>query len=83
MKTIFENNDGTYTQIGNYLLPNLSLSAEEKTNIGVWAMKHKRYLKQNHKVISPESFDIRQVKFISCRYRRRGSKSFILVGKRP
>lgn len=51
MKTIFENNDGTYTQIGNYLLPNLSLSAEEKTNIGVWAMKHKRYLKQNHKVI--------------------------------
>ena len=51
MKTIFENNGGTYTQVGNYLLPNLSLSAEEKeTNIGVWAMRHKRYLKQNHKV---------------------------------
>ena len=51
MKTIFENNGGTYTQVGNYLLPNLSLSAEEKeTNIGVWAMKHKRYLKQSHKV---------------------------------
>ena len=51
MKTIFENSGGTYTQVGNYLLPNLSLSAEEKeTNIGVWAMRHKRYLKQNHKV---------------------------------
>lgn len=51
MKTIFENNGGTYTQVGNYLLPNLSLSAEEKeTNIGVWAMRHKRYLKQSHKV---------------------------------
>ena len=51
MKTIFENNDGTYTQVGDYLLPNLSLSAEEKeTNIGVWAMRHKRYLKQNYKV---------------------------------
>ena len=51
MKTIFENNSGTYTQVGDYLLPNLSLSAEEKeTNIGVWAMRHKRYLKQNHKV---------------------------------
>lgn len=51
MKTIFENNGGTYTQVGDYLLPNLSLSAEEKeTNIGVWAMRHKRYLKQNHKV---------------------------------
>ena len=51
MKTIFENNGGTYTQVGDYLLPNLSLSAEEKeTNICVWAMRHKRYLKQNHKV---------------------------------
>lgn len=52
MKTIFENNGGTYTQVGNCLLPNLSLSAEEKEmNIGVWAMRHIRYLKQNHKVI--------------------------------
>lgn len=51
MKTIFENNGGSYTQVGDYLLPNLSLPAEEKeTNIGVWAMRHKRYLKQNHKV---------------------------------
>ena len=51
MKTIFENNGGTYTQGGDYLLPNLSLPAEEKeTNIGVWAMRHKRYLKQTHKV---------------------------------
>ena len=51
MKTIFENNGGTYTQVGDYLLPNLSLSAEGKeTNIGVWAMRHKRYLKQHHKV---------------------------------
>lgn len=51
MKTIFENNGGTYTQVGDYLLPNLSLPTEEKeTNIGVWTMRHKRYLKQNHKV---------------------------------
>ena len=51
MKTIFENSGGAYTQVGDYLLPNLSWLAEEKeTNIGVWAMRHKRYLKQNHKV---------------------------------
>jgi hypothetical protein len=51
MKTIFENSGGTYTQVGDYLLPNLSLTAKEKeTNIGVWAMRHNRYLKQNHKV---------------------------------
>lgn len=52
MKTIFENNGGTYTQVSDYLLPNLSLPAEErKTNIGVWAMRHKRYLKSNHCVL--------------------------------
>jgi hypothetical protein len=51
MKTIFENNGGAYTQVGDYLLPNLSLPVEEKeTNIDVWTMRHKRYLKQNHKV---------------------------------
>ena len=52
MKTIFENNGSAYTQVGDYLLPNLSLSAEEKeSNIGVWAMRHKRYLKSNHRVL--------------------------------
>lgn len=30
MKTIFENSGGAYTQVGDYLLPNLSLPAEEK-----------------------------------------------------
>ena len=50
MKTIFENSGGAYTQVGDYLLPNLSLLAEEKeTNIGVWAMRRKQYLKQSHK----------------------------------
>ncbi len=52
MKTIFENNGGAYTQVGDYLLPNLLLPAEEKeTNIGVWAMRHRRYLKSNHRVL--------------------------------
>ena len=43
MKTIFENSGGAYTQVGDYLLPNLSLLAEEKeTNVSIWAMRHKR-----------------------------------------
>lgn len=51
-KTIFEQMGGTYTQIGDYLLPDLSLPAEEKeANIGVWAMRHKRYLRENHRVL--------------------------------
>lgn len=49
--TIFEKQGGTYTQQGDYMLPDLLPAEEEKkANIGVWAMRYKRYLKQNHKV---------------------------------
>ena len=49
--TIFEKQGGTYTQVGDYMLPDLLPAEEEmEANIGVWAMRHKRYLKQNHKV---------------------------------
>ena len=50
--TLFEQLGGTYTQQGDYLLPNLTLPAEKETgNIGVWALRHKRYLKHHHKVL--------------------------------
>ena len=50
--TIFEQTGGTYTQVGDYMLPDLLPAEEEKkANIGAWAMRHKRYLKQNHKVL--------------------------------
>ena len=50
--TIFEQTGGTYTQVGDYMLPDLLPAEEEKeANIGVWGMRHKRYLKQNHKVL--------------------------------
>ena len=50
--TLFEQLGGTYTQTGDYLLPDLSLPAEkEPVNVGVWALRHKRYLKQHHKVL--------------------------------
>lgn len=49
--TIFEQTGGTYTQVGDYMLPDLLPAEEEKkANIDIWAMRHKRYLKQNHKV---------------------------------
>ena len=49
--TIFEKQGGTYTQVGDYMLPDLLPAEEEKeANIGIWAMRHKRYQKQNHKV---------------------------------
>ena len=48
--TIFEQTGGIYTQVGDYMLPDLLPAEEKEANIGVWAMRHKRYLKQNHKV---------------------------------
>lgn len=50
--TIFEQTGGTYTQVGDYMLPDLLPAEEEKeANIGIWAMRHNRYLKQHHKVL--------------------------------
>lgn len=50
-KTIFEEMGGTYTQVGDYMSPDLLPAEEEKeAHIGIWGLRHKRYLKQNHKV---------------------------------
>ena len=49
--TIFEQMGGTYTQVGDYMSPDLLPAEEEKeAHIGIWGLRHKRYLKQNHKV---------------------------------
>lgn len=32
-------------------MPNLKPNTEQNAQIGVWGMRHKRYLKQHHKVI--------------------------------
>ena len=45
--TIFEKQGGTYTQVGDYMLPDLLPAEKEmEANIGFWGMRHKRYLKQ-------------------------------------
>ena len=49
--TIYEKQGGTYRKVGDYRLPNLKLNTEQNAQIGVWGMRHKRYLKQRHKVI--------------------------------
>ena len=51
-ETLFEQFGGRYIKQGDYLMPNLTLPAEEEIgDIGVWATRHKRYLKQHHKLI--------------------------------
>lgn len=48
MKSLFEQNGGTYTMQGDYRLPNVSLPPEEERPIGVWGQRRLRYLKQRH-----------------------------------
>lgn len=49
--TFYEKQSGTYRKSGDYYLPNLKLNTEQNAPIGVWGLRHKRYLKQYHKVI--------------------------------
>ena len=50
-KTIFEQISGTYTILGDYCLPDLTLPPEEERHIGVWAHRRRQYLKQHHKIL--------------------------------
>ena len=49
--TFYEKQGGTYRKTGDYYLLNLKLDTEQNAQIGVWGLRHKRYLKQHHKVI--------------------------------
>ncbi len=35
-KSLFEQNGGTYRQVGDYILPNIALPEEETVHIGIW-----------------------------------------------
>ncbi len=50
-KTIFEEMGGTYTQVGDYFLPDLKLPEEEQKPIGVWGQRHRRYLKEHKQAV--------------------------------
>ena len=41
----------TYTQQGDYLLPNLKLPEQPKVEIGIWGKRRLRYLKNHHPII--------------------------------
>lgn len=50
-KTIFEEMGGTYRQVGDYLLPNISIPTEDRELVGLWGQRHARHLKEHHKVL--------------------------------
>lgn len=67
MKTIFENNGGTYEIQGNYLLPNLTLQDEKQHLIGVWGMRHKTILEIKSSSVLSQSTYIKKARQLPCR----------------
>lgn len=51
MKTLFEQQGGTYIMQGDYRLPNLLPPTEEERPIGVWGQRRLNYLKHHRKVL--------------------------------
>ena len=49
-KTIFEELGGRYERQGDYLIPCLTVPAEEEQPIGTWGQRHLNYLKQYRRV---------------------------------
>ena len=51
MKSLFEQMGGTYTQQGDYYLPDLKLPPEEERPIGVWGQRRLRYLREHRPIL--------------------------------
>ena len=51
MKTLFEQLGGTYTQQGDYFLPDLKLPPEEEHPVSVWGQRRLRYLREHRPIL--------------------------------
>ena len=50
-KSLFEKLGGSYTKVGDYLLPNLTINETERRHIGKYGRMRKRYLKEHRPVL--------------------------------
>ena len=50
MKSLFEQNGGTYCKQGNYLIPNLTLPKSEENDIGIYGELHLRFLQEHRRL---------------------------------
>ena len=51
MKTIFEEMGGTYRQVGDYFIPNITLPDDGEYQIGKYGRMRRSYLKEYRKII--------------------------------
>lgn len=47
MKSVFEQSGGTYTKVGDYYLPDLTVPTDKKYNIGKYGRLHGKFIKEN------------------------------------
>jgi len=53
-KSFFEQSGGTYTSVGDVLLPNIVIGETEKKPVGKYGRMRKRYLKEQHPILYSE-----------------------------
>ena len=80
-KTIFEEMSGTYTQVGDYLLPDLKLPEEEQQPIGVWGQRHRRYLKDHRRTTYAALFTNGKLNSYLADIDRQAEKRFLRLVK--
>ena len=51
MKSLFEEMDATYRQVGDYFIPNLSLPDDGEYQIGKYGRMRRSYLKEHRKIL--------------------------------
>ena len=51
METLFVQHGGTYSAVGDYLLPNLTVPSDSEYQIGVWGQRRLDYLKTHRRVL--------------------------------
>ena len=50
-QSLFEQMGGKYERQSDYLIPRLTLSAEEEQPVGIWGQRHGRFLKEHHRIL--------------------------------
>jgi hypothetical protein len=65
MKTLFEQQGGTYRTVGDYQIPNLTLPDEPEYHIGIWGQRRLDYLKKHKRIFYATSSWV-----CLCRYLR-------------
>jgi len=51
MKSLFEQNSGTYRTIGDYRIPDLTVPNEPEYHIGIWGQRRLDYLKHYKRIL--------------------------------